>query len=68
MSPEEGLMNWDNSELSRDGEGRETNETEKQISLEVRRWEASNGKNLWSEIMVAFIQIVWKEKQKKQVW
>lgn len=65
MRPEEELMNWDNSELSRDGEGRGNNETEKQISLDMRRRETSNDRSFWSEFAVASIQIILEEKRNK---
>ena len=54
-------MNWDNSELSRDGEGRGNNETEEQTSLEVRRWETSNDRSLWLEFIIASIQVILEE-------
>lgn len=67
MRPEEGLMNWDNSGLSRDKQGRGNNETEKQISLEVRRGEASDDRSLWSERIAASIQVMlYVEKEQKE--
>ena len=64
MRPGKGLMNWGDSELSRDGEGRGNNETEEQTSLEVRGWETSNNRSLCSEFILASIQIVLEEEQK----
>ena len=56
-------MNWDNSELSRDGEGKGNNETEEQTSLEVRRWETSNDRSLWLEFIIAPIQMILEERK-----
>ena len=56
-------MNWDNHELSRDGEGKGNNETEEQTSLEVRRWETSNDRSLWLEFIIAPIQMILEERK-----
>ena len=61
MRPGKGLMSWDNSELSRDGERRGNNETEEQASLEVRRWETSHDRSLWLEFIIASIQVIVEE-------